>query len=102
MEIVEPVLTDFIASEIVTGYTGAQMACPARARRAKRGRGGIRKKNPGGQVERVQRSSSVESERQQPEIGIGQFRAPLEQAHRNEEMPIRKKGTLPQGGTTRR
>jgi len=53
----------------------------------------IEKKNPGGQIKAVQRSASVESPRQEREISVAQFFATFEQPNRDEEIPIRKKGT---------
>ena len=39
------------------------------------------KENPGGQLNSMQGARSVESARQQDEIGLGQLGAPLEQPH---------------------
>jgi len=51
----------------------------------------IGKEKPGRQVEVLERPGSVEAEGQQAEVEIGQFFAAFEEAHRNEEIAIRKK-----------
>jgi hypothetical protein len=44
----------------------------------------------------------AERRRQEVEIGVSQFAAPLEQAHRDEQKSIGKKRAIPQRRPTRR
>jgi len=53
----------------------------------------IGKEDPRCQIKWVQRPRSVERARQQSEISFDQFCAAFQQAHSNEEIPIRKKRT---------
>jgi hypothetical protein len=77
--------TDFMAREIVTGYTGAQIQRPAAA--------GSGRKTQAVKVERVQCPGSVEGSRQQREVRLGELLAPPEQAHGDKEISIGKKRT---------
>ena len=54
----------------------------------------IGKRDPGGQKEGRHRPHSVEGERQQMEIGVHEFGAPLEQPHRHEDISIGEKRTM--------
>ena len=78
--LIELCFTDFMASEIVTGYTGAQMQRPL-----------VGEKDPSYQVKRVQCPRSVEGSRQQGEIRLGEFLSPPEQAHDDKEISLGKK-----------
>jgi hypothetical protein len=50
-------------------------------------------KNPGRQMERVQRAGAVEGVGQKPKVSLDQLPSPREQAHGDEEISVRKKWT---------